>query len=181
VIFPFDELSFLHGVELSPDFPPIDPKTSFSNSDSAPSSSQESLFSSSNPTISPFPQAPPPPTNSPDRPFCYLRSKSFKRTGNLKRHEGVHLPEQWKCYCKQPDCVRKGRKGFYGRNKLRTHGRQVQGLDFWLEVEVTKRSSLLGIFGISAVERVKREFRGNFDLVRIRVKSLKRVIGDEEH
>lgn len=129
MIFPFHELSFLHDVELSPNFPPMDPKTSFSNSDSAPSSSQESLFSSSNLTTSPFPPSTASTNNSPDRPFCYLRSKSFKRIGNLKHQDGVHLSEQWKYYCKQPGYERKGRKAFYGRSKLRALERQVQGLD----------------------------------------------------
>jgi hypothetical protein len=56
------------------------------------------LFSSSNPTISPFFPSTAATNNPPDRPFPYVCSKSLKRAGNLKCHEGVHLPEQRKCY-----------------------------------------------------------------------------------
>lgn len=65
----------------------------------------------------------------PEGYFCRLCSRTFKRPSDLKRHEGVHFPEQRKHHCKQSGCERKGQNGFYRRDKLRIHERQVHGFD----------------------------------------------------
>jgi hypothetical protein len=66
--------------------------------DSLPPSSQESSVSTTA-AASPSTQATTPSsTNSfSDRPFCNICRATFKRVGDLKRHEGVHLPKRFHC------------------------------------------------------------------------------------
>ncbi|KAF8847986.1 hypothetical protein BDZ45DRAFT_754330 [Acephala macrosclerotiorum] len=144
--FPYNNFNHLYDGEASPSIPSDIPEMDFSPnefnfSDSAFRSSQERSFSSasssssfsSNPTTatSPSTSATTPNTidSSPEGHLCRLCHATFKRPSDLKRHEGVHFPEQWKYHCKEPWCERKGRKGFYRRDKLRMHERQVHGLD----------------------------------------------------
>ncbi|PMD22574.1 hypothetical protein NA56DRAFT_657972 [Hyaloscypha hepaticicola] len=65
---------------------------------------------------------------SPTRQFCGLCRSTFKRPGDLKRHEKVHFPERRSFHCWQYGCERNGRKGFYRRDKLRDHEKQVHGM-----------------------------------------------------
>jgi hypothetical protein len=141
--FSSNNFNYLYDAEGSPTVPPASPEIGFfSNefnfSNSALRSSQERSFSfassssSSNlttATSSSTSATPPSIDSSPDGHFCRLCHSTFKRPSDLKRHEGVHFPEQRKYHCKQSGCERKGQKGFYRRDKLRTHERQVHGLD----------------------------------------------------
>jgi hypothetical protein len=69
------------------------------------------------------------PNTSPiGRHICRLCRSNFKRAGDLRRHSRVHYPEQRSFHCSQPLCNRKGTKGFYRRDKLRTHQRQVHNM-----------------------------------------------------
>ncbi len=63
---------------------------------------------------------------SPDRHTCPHCPRTFKRLGDVKRHEKVHLPGQRRFHCRQAGCERKG--GFYRRDKLRDHVKTVHGL-----------------------------------------------------
>jgi hypothetical protein len=142
--FSSHNFNYLFDVEASPIFPSASTEMGFSSnefgfSDSAPRRSQERSFSSASSSSSPnLTTATSPNTSattpsivdsSPDGHFCCLCHSTFKRLSDLKRHEGVHFPEQRKYHCKQSGCERKGRKGFYTRDKLRMHERQVHRLD----------------------------------------------------
>jgi hypothetical protein len=105
---------------------------------SAPSSASSYSFSSSSSSSSELTKAAPqrisattPTIVDPtlDSHLCQVCHLTFKRPSDLKRHEGMHFPEQRIFHCKQLGCERKGRKGFYRRDKLRTHQRHVHGLD----------------------------------------------------
>ena len=65
--------------------------------------------------------------SAPARRSCPLCRSTFKRVGDLKRHSGKHLPRNF--HCKQPGCGRKGVDGFYRRDKLRAHERQMHGME----------------------------------------------------
>lgn len=125
-----NDLSFFHNAEFNPNGPSTSPEIRFSFSDSLPSSSQESSFStttaSSPDTLVTTPSST---ATSPDRSICSICHSTFKRAGDLKRHERVHFPGQRNFHCKESGCDRKGRKGFYRRDKLRAHERQVHGMD----------------------------------------------------
>lgn len=143
IVISSNKLNYLYDVEASPAVSSASQEISFSSNEfnflnSAPRSSQEKLFSyassssSTNLTTATSPSTSattPSIDSSPGGHFCPICYSAFKRPGDLKRHEGVHFPEQRKYHCKQSGCERKGRKGFYRRDKLRTHERQVHGLD----------------------------------------------------
>jgi hypothetical protein len=120
--FSFNDFSPSEGIETNPNTLSASQQTSFA----FPDSSQESSSSSLTPTISPSTPttAPNSPNNSPDRQPCLRCSSTFKRAGDLKRHEKVHAPRR-DFPCRQPACSRKGGKGFYRRDKLRAHEKQV--------------------------------------------------------
>jgi hypothetical protein len=67
-------------------------------------------------------------TNLPTRYYCGDCGSSYAREGDLKRHERYHPPKYRTFHCSQPGCERKGRKGFYRREKLRIHERRVHSL-----------------------------------------------------
>jgi hypothetical protein len=133
--FSSNEFDFLDGVEeTSPSAPPADPEMGLSSSefdflDSFLPSSQESSLSNLMTATSPSTPATTlsSSTNSPDRYSCHKCPSVFKRAGDLKRHQGVHLPRNF--HCRQSGCRRKGRNGFYRRDKLRAHMRQAHGMD----------------------------------------------------
>lgn len=127
------EWNFSESFESTSHFQVSRQEPSFSSNDydsldSLPPSSQESSVSTTT-AASPNTQATTPSsTNSfSDRPFCNICRATFKRVGDLKRHEGVHLPKRF--HCKQLGCDRKGRNGFYRRDKLRAHEKQVHGVE----------------------------------------------------
>lgn len=127
------EWNFSETFESTSHFQVSRQEQSFSSNDcdsleSLPPSSQESSVSTTT-AASPNTQATTPSsTNSfSDRPFCNICRATFKRVGDLKRHEGVHLPKRF--HCKQLGCDRKGRNGFYRRDKLRAHERQVHEVE----------------------------------------------------
>jgi hypothetical protein len=100
-----------------------------------PSPSPETSFSSefdlTTSLRTPDPNSPSIPSSSntsPSRQFCGLCRSTFKRPGDLKRHEKVHFPERRSFHCWQYGCERNGRKGFYRRDKLRDHEKQVHGM-----------------------------------------------------
>lgn len=62
---------------------------------------------------------------SPDRHSCPHCPRTFKRLGDVKRHEKVHIPGQRRFHCRQAGCERKA--GFYRRDKLRDHVKTVHG------------------------------------------------------
>jgi hypothetical protein len=62
---------------------------------------------------------------SPDRHTCPHCPRTFKRLGDVKRHEKVHIPGQRRFHCRQDGCERKA--GFYRRDKLRDHVKTVHG------------------------------------------------------
>lgn len=62
---------------------------------------------------------------SPDRHTCPHCPRTFKRLGDVKRHEKVHIPGQRRFHCRQAGCERKA--GFYRRDKLRDHIKTVHG------------------------------------------------------
>ena len=64
---------------------------------------------------------------SPDRHTCPHCPRTFKRLGDVKRHEKVHIPGQRRFHCRQAGCERKGWRGFYRRDKLRDHVKTVHG------------------------------------------------------
>jgi hypothetical protein len=64
---------------------------------------------------------------SPDRHSCPHCPRTFKRLGDVKRHEKVHIPGQRRFHCRQAGCERKGWRGFYRRDKLRDHVKTVHG------------------------------------------------------
>lgn len=97
-------------------------------SDIAPTHSSESSFSSASSNLTSPSPSPIIITSAPEGNFCRLCHLTFKRSGDLKRHEGIHFPEQRKFHCKQAGCERRGRKAFYRRDKLRIHERSVHGL-----------------------------------------------------
>lgn len=70
-------------------------------------------------------------TTSPDpqRHPCNRCFQSFKRKSDLRRHFKVHFPSQRTFQCDLPDCDRIGQNGFYRRDKLRDHQRQVHRLE----------------------------------------------------
>jgi hypothetical protein len=81
--------------------------------------SSKNLPSPSSPSSNPI---------SPDRHKCPHCPRTFKRSGDVKRHEKVHIPDQRRFQCWQDGCKRRGRKGFYRRDKLRDHVKIVHGL-----------------------------------------------------
>jgi hypothetical protein len=99
-----------------------------------PSASPEMIFSEFNQTTplrTPSPSSPTTPNtsnHSPSRQFCRLCRQTFKRPGDLKRHENVHFPDRRRFHCWQLGCKRNGRKGFFRRDKLRDHEKQVHHL-----------------------------------------------------
>jgi hypothetical protein len=125
--FSFNDFNPSEGIETSPNILSASPQTSFAFPDSIPFSSQESSSSSLTPAaISPSTPttAPNSPNDSPDRQPCLHCPLTFKRGGDLKRHEKVHA-RQRDFPCRQPACSRKGRKGFYRKDKLKAHEKQV--------------------------------------------------------
>jgi hypothetical protein len=64
---------------------------------------------------------------SPDRHTCPHCPRTFKRLGDVKRHEKVHIPGQRRFHCRQAGCERKGGLGFYRMDKLRDHIKTVHG------------------------------------------------------
>jgi hypothetical protein len=62
------------------------------------------------------------------RQFCRLCNATFKRPGDVKRHARVHYPEQRNFHCREPHCGRNGKHGFYRKDKLRAHQRQVHNM-----------------------------------------------------
>jgi hypothetical protein len=115
---PRQEINFSNSFETNPNAPSASQETSSSNDfnltpipSTPPHSSQAATPSSSN--------------SSPDRHSCRHCNSTFKRQTDLKRHAKVHFPGQRKFHCRQPGCVRNGRKGFYRRDKLRDHEKQV--------------------------------------------------------
>jgi hypothetical protein len=108
-------------LEASPKISSPSPEMSFSSSE----------FNPATPLRTPDPNPPSMPsgtTTSPSRQFCGLCRSTFKRPGDLKRHEKVHFPERRNFHCWQYGCERNGRRGFYRRDKLRDHEKQVHGL-----------------------------------------------------
>ncbi|KAE9373210.1 hypothetical protein N431DRAFT_456000 [Stipitochalara longipes BDJ] len=99
----------------------------FGVSESTPKSGQATSFSSISPFSSSNTAVSKPRDNPPKRQSCLLCRSTFKRVGDLKRHQGVHLPRNF--HCKQSGCGRKGKNGFYRKDKLRAHERQVHGMD----------------------------------------------------
>jgi hypothetical protein len=61
------------------------------------------------------------------RHYCRLCNTAFKRPGDVKRHSKVHFPER-NFHCREPDCKRNGKHGFYRKDKLRAHQRQVHNM-----------------------------------------------------
>jgi hypothetical protein len=107
----------------------------YSNPDTPPST-QESHYSTTSSSFldpPPFPSTPSPSspatssTSSPERHPCNHCSRAFKRPGDLKRHEKKHFPGQMTFHCWQPGCDRNRLKGFYRRDKLRDHEKNVHG------------------------------------------------------
>jgi hypothetical protein len=142
--FSSNNFNYLYNVEANPTVLSAIPEMDFSSnefnfSNIAPRSSHERSFSSasSSPTsnltavTSPSTSATTPSIidSSPDGHLCRICHSTFTRPSDLKRHEGVHFPEQRIYHCKQLGCERKGRKGFYRRDKLKMHERTVHGLD----------------------------------------------------
>lgn len=111
----------------------IDLSHGLNTNQNAPSASQETAFSASNhsnPTARLSTHSPGSPHTlassnpRPPGPFtCGHCSATFKRPGDLKRHEKVHFPGQRTFHCWL--CGRNGRKGFYRRDKLRDHEKKV--------------------------------------------------------
>jgi hypothetical protein len=64
---------------------------------------------------------------SPDRHTCPHCPRTFKRPGDVKRHEKMHIPGQRRFHCWKVGCERKGWRGFYRRDKLRDHVKTVHG------------------------------------------------------
>jgi len=67
-------------------------------------------------------------SHTPDRHACSICSAAFKRPSDLRRHSRVHSPETRTFHCREPHCGRNGRGGFYRRDKLVQHQRQVHDL-----------------------------------------------------
>jgi hypothetical protein len=107
-------------IEAHPNVQSDSPETSFSSEFDLPNTLR-SLPPSS-------PTSPSTNNNSSNRQFCRLCRSTFKRPGDLKRHEKVHFPERRSFHCWQLGCERNGRKGFYRRDKLRDHEKQVHDL-----------------------------------------------------
>jgi hypothetical protein len=122
---PSSEISFTTFANTSPTLSPqpssstLNPRSpeplSFSLSPS-PSPNSASQFQSPNPST----------VNG--RHVCRLCSSTFKRKGDLGRHWKKHLPEQANFHCRHPHCDRNGRNGFYRRDKLIAHQKQVHDL-----------------------------------------------------
>jgi hypothetical protein len=124
----WNELSLLGHVEPSRGAPPADPEKGFCDDfdllGSVPTSSQESpstqtTYSTPSNNLVTTPSSA---NTSPDRHFCLHCLATFGRPNDLKRHQGKHLPKR--IHCRQPGCGR-GRKGFYRRDKLKAHEKQV--------------------------------------------------------
>lgn len=98
-------------------------ETSFSSALSTASSNISSTPTTCTTTTTPMISA-----SSPDAHICSYCHLKFTRSSDLKRHKGRHFPEQWGFHCKQSGCERKGQKGFYRRDKLIAHERQVHGM-----------------------------------------------------
>ena len=120
IAFPGQEIDFSNSLETNPNAPSDSQGTSSSNdfnltpTPRTPSpSSQAATPSSSN--------------SSPDRYSCRRCNSTFKRQADLKRHTKVHFPGQRKFHCWQLGCERNGWRGFYRRDKLRDHEKQVHG------------------------------------------------------
>jgi hypothetical protein len=77
----------------------------------------------------PYPSSPSPATSpSSSSPHsCSICSATFKRPGDVKRHEKKHFPAQITYHCWEIGCERNGMKGFYRRDKLRDHEKTVHG------------------------------------------------------
>jgi len=101
----------------------------FSVQERDPTPNQESFFSSVHPSSSSLEDASAETgtANAPARQSCPLCRATFKRAGDLKRHSGKHLPRNF--HCRQPGCGRTGIEGFYRRDKLRAHERQMHGMN----------------------------------------------------
>jgi len=69
-----------------------------------------------------------PASDIPDRHACSVCTAAFKRPSDLKRHSRVHSPETRTFHCREPHCGRNGSRGFYRRDKLVQHQRQVHDL-----------------------------------------------------
>lgn len=134
------DFNYFDGPAIELDSSDIGPYANQLNySDNTQDNSQESSFSSAWPSTSsnltsmtPSSTAATSPlidSSSTDGHVCSHCHKRFGRQSDLKRHVGRHFPDQWEFHCKQPDCDRRGLKGFYRRDKLKTHERQVHGLD----------------------------------------------------
>jgi hypothetical protein len=82
----------------------------------------------SSPSNPPSPSSPSGSHISPDRHPCPHCPRTFKRPGDVKRHEKVHIPSQRRFHCWQVGCERRGWRGFYRRDKLRDHAKTAHGL-----------------------------------------------------
>jgi hypothetical protein len=88
-----------------------------------------SLSLSPSPSLNPASQSQlPSPNTFNGRHICRLCSSTFKRKGDLRRHSKKHFPEQAGFHCRHPHCERNGRNGFYRRDKLIAHQKQVHNL-----------------------------------------------------
>lgn len=119
--------------KTSMSIPSARPETIFSSSEfdclgNFPTSSQESSSSHLTTSASPTTPATTPSSvnTSPDRLSCPECFKTFGRAGDLKRHQGMHLPRKY--HCRQQGCKRNGGKGFYRRDKLRAHQKKRHGM-----------------------------------------------------
>ncbi|PMD45971.1 hypothetical protein L207DRAFT_523422 [Hyaloscypha variabilis F] len=125
--FSFNDFNPSEGIETSPNMLSATQQPSFTFSDPIPFPSQESSSSNLTPAISPSTPATAPnsPNDSPDRHSCIHCSSTCKRAGDLKRHEKVHFQRERNFHCRQPGWSRKGGKGFYRKDKLKAHEKQV--------------------------------------------------------
>jgi hypothetical protein len=146
------DMDFSGNLRTSPNAPSASQETSFSNNfalNSTPLSQQPSFSQKSTPYTPPsqdthlsntsFLPPPTPKTPSPSSPSlatspssnsphsCSICSATFKRPGDVKRHEKKHFPAQIAYHCWEVGCERNGMKGFYRRDKLRDHEKTVHG------------------------------------------------------
>jgi hypothetical protein len=103
---------------LSSEFETIHPDSQPTHLNTPSTSSIQELHTSPSLPSSPI---------SPDRHTCPHCPRTFKRLGDVKRHEKVHIPGQRRFHCRQAGCERKGGRGFYRRDKLRDHVKTVHG------------------------------------------------------
>jgi hypothetical protein len=119
---PGQEINLSNSLEANPDVPTASQDTNFSSNE------YDLTTRLSTPTRRPPATTPISGNSSPERHSCRLCSSTFKRPSDLKRHVKVHFPGQRKFHCRQLGCGRNGRKGYYRRDKLRDHERQVHGI-----------------------------------------------------